>query len=77
LKNYSVVGVHWARYRDHDPDAVIECHHELCRLHEQGGIKPLIAAEYALEDAVGALEALGSRGTVGKVVVTPEPRVTP
>ena len=77
LKNYSVVGVHWARYRDHDPDAVIECHHELCRLHEQGGIKPLIGAEFPLEDAVGALEALGSRGTVGKVVVAPEPRVRP
>lgn len=74
LKNYSVVGVHWARYRDHDPDAVVECHHELCRLYEQGGIKPLVGAEHPLDEAPAALTALGRRATVGKIVVLPEPR---
>ncbi len=72
LKNYSVVGVHWARYRDRDPDAVIECHHELCRLYEQGSIKPLVGAEYPLEEAPVALSALASRSTVGKTVVLSE-----
>jgi NADPH2:quinone reductase len=71
LKNYSVVGVHWARYNVMNPGLVDEVTADLFRLFEAGSIKPLIGARVAMEDAPAALRALADRGTVGKVVVCP------
>ena len=71
IKNYSVVGLHWGLYRQRDPAVVPDTHAALVALWEQGRIAPLIGAELPLEEGAAALERLGDRGTVGKVVLLP------
>jgi NADPH2:quinone reductase len=71
VKNYSVVGVHWARYNMMDAAHVVEVTQDLFRLFEAGAIKPLIGDRVGMDDAPAALRRLGDRGTVGKVVVCP------
>lgn len=71
VKNYSVVGVHWALYRKKQPELIRQWQQALSELWAAGGIDPLVGAEYPLADAKAALAALGSRGTTGKVVLVP------
>ena len=71
VKNYSVVGLHWGLYRQHDPAVFGLVHEELTRLYEDGRIDPLVSQVLPLEAAPKALGALASRGTVGKVVLVP------
>ena len=71
LKNYSVVGVHWAMYNLRNPRLLAEVHDDLLRLHAEGRIRPLIGRRYDLDDAPGALDDIANRRTVGKVVVCP------
>jgi NADPH:quinone reductase len=70
VKNYSVVGLHWGLYRTHDPAIFGRVHEELTRLWQAGSIDPLVSQVLPLEEAPRALAALGSRATVGKVVLT-------
>jgi NADPH2:quinone reductase len=71
VKNYSVVGLHWGLYRQHDPGVVPRTHEALVQLWRDGAVDPLIGAELPLADAPAALARLGDRGTVGKVVLLP------
>ena len=71
LKNYAVVGVHWGAYNAHDPELVRRCHAELMRLHAEGQIAPLVQRLVPFEEAPKAIAALASRGSWGKLVVTP------
>jgi len=71
LKNYSVVGLHWAQYSRRDPSLVVACHEELMRLHGTGAVKPLVFATLPFDDTPKGLTLLGGRDTYGKVVVTP------
>lgn len=71
VKNYSVVGVHWGFYRKMAPQWVPVWEAELERLWADRKIDPLVGAEMPLTDAVEALHLLGSRGSVGKVVLVP------
>ena len=71
LKNYAIVGVHWARYNLMNPPLVEEVTADLFSLFEDGKIKPMIGRRVAMEDAPAALRSLADRGTVGKVVVCP------
>ncbi len=68
IKNYSVVGVHWALYNVRIPQLVRETHDELVRLFEAGRIDPLISERVTLGGVPSALARLGSRGTYGKIV---------
>ena len=68
IKNYSVVGVHWALYNIINPQLVRDTHAELVRLFEAGEIDPLISERVPLSDVPAALSRLGSRGTFGKIV---------
>ena len=72
LKNYSVVGVHWGQYTAREPSLIASTHAELVRLHGEGAVKPLIGRRVPMSDAPQALEDLGARRTVGKVVVIPD-----
>jgi NADPH:quinone reductase len=72
LKNYSVVGVHWAQYNRHEPSLIASTHAELVRLHGEGAIRPLIGRRVPMADAPQALADLFGRRTVGKVVVLPD-----
>lgn len=71
VKNYSVVGLHWGLYRTLAPSVIIEVHEALTRLYAGGAIKPLVSQTLPLDQAPEALAALGRRGTMGKVVLTP------
>jgi NADPH2:quinone reductase len=71
VKNYSILGVHYARYSLMNPDYLREVHTRLMELHAQGKIPPLLRQEVSLEDVPAALGSLVSGGTVGKVVVRP------
>ncbi len=68
IKNYAVVGVHWAMYSVRNPQLVRDTHAELVRLFEAGKIDPLISERVTLEQVPAALARLGSRGTYGKIV---------
>ena len=71
VKNYSILGVHYARYSLMNPEYLREVHASLMELHAQGKVPPLMRQEVSLEDVPGALGSLVSGGTVGKVVVRP------
>jgi NADPH2:quinone reductase len=71
IKNYSVVGVHWALYNRVKHEVVLDTHDALVDLYEAGKIKPLVFSEVAFEAAPAALRQLSERATWGKVVVRP------
>jgi NADPH2:quinone reductase len=71
IKNYSVVGVHWAFYRTMNPGLLPRWQDALNDLWAAGAIDPLVGEELPLTEAKEALRRLGSRGTVGKVVLVP------
>lgn len=71
VKNYSVVGLHWGLYRQHEPALIPHVHEELARLATEGRVAPLIGAEVPLADAPDALDQLAAGRTTGKVVVRP------
>ncbi len=71
IKNYAVVGVHWGLSRREEPHLLREIHAALVELADAGAVKPLIGQEVPFDgDVPAALEALASRATVGKIVVT-------
>jgi NADPH2:quinone reductase len=71
IKNYAVVGVHWAFYRRMAPEWIPRWQGRLNDLWVAGRIAPLVGAELPLREAPEALRRLGSRGTTGKVVLVP------
>jgi NADPH2:quinone reductase len=70
VKNYSIVGLHWGLYRQHDPAAVATAHRELSALADAGVVAPLIGGRLSLDDAVDGLTRLGAGETVGRLVVS-------
>jgi NADPH2:quinone reductase len=71
LKNIAVTGLHWGAHVTNDPAKIPETFDALFRLYEEGKIKPVIYGRYGLDEVPAALEALGSRKTYGKVIVSP------
>jgi NADPH2:quinone reductase len=71
LKNISLVGLHWGAHTMHEPARVGETFCALFGLYGKGAVEPVIYERYPLAALPAALEALGSRRTYGKVVVTP------
>jgi NADPH:quinone reductase len=70
-RNVGVQGVYLGRLMRHAPDVVGACVTELLALWSAEKIKPLVGAEFPLEDVAKAHELLESRGSVGKVVLLP------
>ncbi len=68
LNSATAKGVLW----DHDRDGplVERMTAKLWDLLEQGKINPVVNSKFALAELPAALEALGSRGSVGKLVLT-------
>lgn len=71
VKNYSILGVHWSLYLEHEPELVRHCHDELVRLADTGEIAPLLGGEVPLEEVPDALERLAAGRTTGRLVVLP------
>jgi NADPH2:quinone reductase len=70
LKNMSVVGVFWGAKTERDPKYLAASQAELFKMYEKGQIQPIVSKVYGLEEAIAGLEALGTRQTYGKVVLT-------
>jgi NADPH2:quinone reductase len=71
LKNFSVVGLHWGVYQQRNPAVITAAHEAMTKLAAVGLIAPYVAEELDFAAAPEGLERLGSRRTVGKVVVIP------
>jgi NADPH2:quinone reductase len=71
VKNYSILGLHWALYEKRDPAAVRACYEELTRLAAAGVIRPLITERLTFADIPDALRRLGAGQTTGRVVFLP------
>jgi len=69
IKNYSVVGLHWGAYRQHNPKMINQVWKELFELYEAAKLKPVIGARYSMERAADAMKHLASRKAVGKIVL--------
>ncbi|HEY6031849.1 MAG TPA: NADPH:quinone oxidoreductase family protein [Gaiellaceae bacterium] len=70
-RNISVHGFYLGRLTQLQPEIVREAVSEILGLWQAGGLKPLVGAEYPLEQATEALDLLESRRSVGKVVLVP------
>ena len=69
VKNYAVIGVHWAAYRTRAPHLVDRWQRALEALWTEGLIDPLVGGEYPFEQLPDALAALKARTTTGRVVL--------
>lgn len=71
LKGCALIGVFWGRFARTDPDRNRDNFATLGRWWREGRIAPVVSRTYGLDDAVEALRVIGSRGAIGKLVVTP------
>ena len=69
LKGASVVGVFWGSFTGREFEENQKNISDINRMLSVGEIKPLISKEIPMENAVEAIQMIGSRGVVGKVVL--------
>lgn len=69
LRNVSVVGAGWGAYVMGSPDRNRAIGEAVGELVEEGFVRPIVGACFALEDAVGAFREIDERRAVGKVVL--------
>ena len=69
LKGASVVGVFWGAFTGREFEENQKNISDINRMLSDGEIKPLISKEIPMENAVEAIQMIGSRGVVGKVVL--------
>ncbi|PPS32265.1 NADPH:quinone oxidoreductase [Pseudomonas amygdali pv. morsprunorum] len=69
LKGASVVGVFWGSFAQRQPQDNAANFTQLFAWFEEGKLKPLVSTVYPLEKAGEAIDLLGGRRAVGKVVV--------
>ena len=69
LKGASVVGVFWGAFTGREFEENQKNISDINRMLSVGEIKPLISKEIPMKNAVEAIQMIGSRGVVGKVVL--------
>ena len=69
LKGASVVGVFWGAFTGREFEENQKNISDINRMLSVGEIKPLVSKEIPMENAVEAIQMIGSRGVVGKVVL--------
>ena len=69
LKGASVVGVFWGAFTGREFEENQKNISDINRMLSVGEIKPLISKEIPMENAVEAIQMIGSRGVGGKVVL--------
>ena len=72
LKSVAVIGVFWGAAVMRDPAAHAANMADLMRLWAEKKIRPRISRTFPLERAHEAIQALGDRTAMGKIVVTVE-----
>jgi NADPH2:quinone reductase len=71
VKEYSVVGVFWGNFTQHEPDIYAENMKELIGWYGAGKVKPVVEGRYPLADAADVLKRVLGRGATGKLVLVP------
>ncbi|MWB99318.1 zinc-binding dehydrogenase [Agromyces sp. MMS17-SY077] len=69
VKNYSVLGLHWALYQQLRPELVEAAHAELAALAAAGRIAPVVDDVVPFERAPEAVQRLAGGATTGRLVV--------
>ena len=69
LKGAAVVGVFWGSFAQRQPQDNLTNFQQLFAWFAEGKLKPLVSQTFPLEQAAAAINALGQRKAVGKVVV--------
>lgn len=69
LKGAAVVGVFWGSFAQRQPQDNAANFQQLFAWHAEGKLKPLVSQTFPLEQAAQAIDTLGQRKAVGKVVV--------
>jgi NADPH:quinone reductase len=69
IKNYSVIGLHWGAYRQHNPAKIEPAWKGLFELYEAGHLKPVIGGLYPMAKVAEAMNFLTSRRATGKIVL--------
>lgn len=69
LKGAAVLGVFWGAFAQRQPEDNAANFHQLFAWHAEGKLKPLVSQTYPLAEAWAAIEKLGQRQAVGKLVV--------
>lgn len=69
VKNISVIGYYWGAYQVLNPSILDKSFSELFGWFESGQLKPQISKTFDLEDAGKAIEELGKRKSIGKLVI--------
>lgn len=70
VKEYSVVGVFWGSFVQHEPKVFMENMQELFKWYKEGGVRIEIDSSFSLENTADALNHVMGRQVKGKVVVT-------
>jgi NADPH2:quinone reductase len=68
-RNIGVHGFYLGRLIGRDPDLVARAAKDVLRLWETGAVRPVVGAEYPLEEAAEAHRLIESRQSTGKVVL--------
>ncbi|MDN5486310.1 MAG: NADPH:quinone oxidoreductase family protein, partial [Pseudomonas sp.] len=69
LKGAAVVGVFWGSFAQRQPQDNAANFQQLFTWYGEGKLKPLVSQVYPLEQAAQAINDLGQRKAVGKIVV--------
>ncbi|WP_136657518.1 NADPH:quinone oxidoreductase family protein [Nitratireductor sp. XY-223] len=72
VKEFSLVGVFWGSFTQHEPAVYADNMKELIGWYLEGKVKPFIEGRYPLADAPSVLERVLGRGATGKLVLVPE-----
>jgi len=71
VKGYSVMGVFWGSFTQHQPQDFMQNMQELVDWYLKGKVKVVIDKSFKLSDSIDALNYVTSRQVKGKVVITP------
>ncbi len=70
-RNIGVHGFYLGRLMGRSPDLVTRAAQDVLRLWQSGAVRPIVGAEYPLEEAAEAHRLIESRQSTGKVVLIP------
>ncbi len=70
-RNIGVQGFYLGRLIGRDPELVARAAQDVLRLWEGGAVRPIVGAEYPLDEAAEAHRLVESRQSTGKVVLIP------
>ncbi|WXL25515.1 NADPH:quinone oxidoreductase family protein [Ectopseudomonas mendocina] len=70
LKGASLVGVFWGAFAQRQPQDNAANFQQLFAWHAQGKLKPLVSQTFPLAEAAKAIDTLGQRKAVGKLVIS-------